>query len=63
MILYGGQGQINSLLLMNEGYQVSKGYHQNIPYFGYREGGHFLEKAIERFNHDNELGINVKLDY
>lgn len=58
-----GDGEVNTLLLMNNGYQVSSGWHKNIPYFGYREGGHFLENAIEIFNRDNYLGIKINIDY
>lgn len=58
-----GNGEVNTLLLMNEGYEVSKGWHKNIPYFGYRVGGHFLEKAIETFNQDNYFGIKINIDY
>ena len=60
--LWGG-GKVNALLLMNEGYQVKSGWHKDIPYFGYRQGGHFLEKAVERFKHDNYFNIEVYIDY
>lgn len=56
-------GSINSILLMNEGYQVSKGWHKDVENFGYREGGHFLEKAVARFNKENDLGIDVEINY
>lgn len=56
-------GEVDTLLLMNEGYKVSKGWHKDIPYFGYRDGGHFLESAVERYNNDNDLGINIQIDY
>lgn len=55
--------EVNTLFLMNNGYQVSSGWHKDIPYFGYRTGGHFLDRAIERFNRDNELGIVVNIHY
>lgn len=60
--LWGG-GKVNTLLLMNNGYQVSSGWHKNIPYFGYREGGHFLESTVERFNKDNYFGVQILFDY
>lgn len=60
--LWGG-GEVNALLLMNNGYHVSGGWHKDIPYFGYREGGHFLESAVERFNQDNYFGIEINIDY
>lgn len=58
-----GDGDTNVLLLMNSGYSVSSGWHKDIPYFGYRSGGHFLEKAVARFNESNYLGITVEANY
>ena len=55
--------EVNVLLLMNYGYEVKAGWHKDIPYFGYREGGHFLEKAMARFNIENEFGITVETEY
>ena len=56
-------GSVNTLLLLNDGYSVSKGWHKDIPNFGYRNGGYFLEKALARFNQDNTFGIQVSVDY
>lgn len=53
---------INSILLMNNGYQVS-GWHKDIKNFGYREGGHFLENAVYRFSKENDLGIDIEINY
>lgn len=58
-----GDGEVNALLLMNEGYQVTSGWHKDIPYFGYRPGGHFLERAVERFEQENYFNIEVYIDY
>ena len=58
-----GDGEVNALLLMNEGYQVKSGWHKDIPYFGYREGGHFLERAVERFEQENYFNIKIHFDY
>lgn len=55
--------KINSILLMNEGYHVSKGWHKDIENFGYREGGHFLENAVYRFNKENDFGIDIIINY
>lgn len=61
--LFGG-GRINKLQLMNEGYSVKKDvWFKDIEYFGYRHGGHFIEKAIARFNEQNYLGIQIKINY
>lgn len=54
---------INSIELMNEGYKVKSGWHKDIENFGYREGGNFIEKAIARFNKNNPLGIDIKINY
>lgn len=53
---------INSILLMNDGYKVSKGWHKDIENFGYREGGQFLEKAVNRFNEENDFGIDIVIN-
>ncbi len=55
--------KVNSILLMNNGYQVSKGWHKDIENFGYKEGGHFLENAIYRFNKENYFGIDIIINY
>ena len=54
--------EVNTLLLMNEGYQVSKGWHKNIEKFGYREGGHFIERAIEKFKKEDILGVDIYIN-
>ncbi len=58
-----GNEEVNALLLMNNGYETKSGWYKDIPYFGYREGGHFLEKAMARFNDTNEFGITVTAEY
>ena len=45
--------KINSILLMNK----------DIENFGYREGGHFLENAVYRFNKENDFGIDIIINY
>ena len=58
-----GDGSVNSILLMNNRYRVSNGWHKDIENFGYREGGHFLEKAVYRFNKENDFGIDIVINY
>lgn len=53
---------INSILLMNDGYKVSKGWHKDIENFGYRDRGQFLEKAVNRFNEENDFGIDIVIN-
>lgn len=56
------QEEVNTLLLLNDGYTVQKNvWFKDIPNFGYRKGGHFIESAIARFNKDNALGIEITL--
>lgn len=56
--------KINKIQLMNNGYTTNRNtFFSGIPYFGYREGGHFLESAIEEFNKANYLGFKVKIDF
>ena len=54
----------NKLLLMNSGYAVGKDvWFKDIPNFGYRSGGHFLESALARFNASNSLGVQVTSNF
>lgn len=39
---------VNTAVLLNEGWQTH-GKFANVPYFGYREPTHFIEKAIEAY--------------
>jgi hypothetical protein len=53
-------GYVNVLWLMNYGYSVKKDvWFKNYKYFGYRDGGEFIEKAIAKFNATNTLGFVV----
>lgn len=38
----------NTAVLLNEGWQTH-GSFSNVPYLGYREGTHFIEKGIEKY--------------
>lgn len=59
-----GNEKINKIQLMNEGYSVKQDvWFKNIPNFGFRDGGHFLEAAIDEFNKANYLGFSVKINY
>lgn len=45
----GFDGQLaNTAVLLNNGYQTH-GSFANVPYFGYRDGWHFVEKGIEDY--------------
>lgn len=52
---------INTLYLLNYGYQVSRGWHKDIPYFGYRSPGGYLDDAIREFNQNSKLGFKASL--
>ncbi len=55
-----GSGGANVLILMDKGYAVgSDKWFSEIPYFGYRLGGEFLEVALARYNASNKLGVMV----
>ncbi len=58
-----GEEQINTLYLMDSGYKVNKGWHKDIPYFGFRSGSGFLQKAVDEFNRDNYFGIKAEVVY
>lgn len=38
----------NTAILLNEGWQTHRSF-SNVPYLGYREGTHFIEKGIEKY--------------
>ena len=53
----------NAFWLMNYGWEVG----ENVPFhdihrFGYFEGVHFLENAIEEFENTNKYGLTVKVE-
>lgn len=58
-----GDGSINTLYLMNSGYAVENGWHKDIPYFGFRKGGSFLQKSVQEFNQNNYFGVMVDIVY
>lgn len=50
-------------ILIDTGWQVNpKVTFSNVYRFGYYEGYHFIEKAIQEFNKDNPYGIGVKIE-
>lgn len=40
--------QVNIAILLNEGWQTH-GQFKNVPYLGFREGTHFIDKGIEQY--------------
>ena len=53
----------NAFWLMNYGWEVG----EDVPFhdiyrFGYFEGAHFLENAIEEFKNTNKYGLTVKVE-
>ena len=49
----------DALILVDQGWQVVRGWHRNIPHFGFQSGAQFIDDAIGRFNVNNPLGIEV----
>ena len=48
--------------LINDGWQVKKGRHKNIPNFGYFEGIEFIESAVNEAKKDDRFkGIKFKI--
>ena len=43
--LFGGSS-VDVFWLMNDGYAVRSGRHKNIPYFGFRPGASYIERAV-----------------
>lgn len=40
--------EVNTAILLNEGWQTRASF-QNIPYLGYREGEHWIERGIKKY--------------
>jgi hypothetical protein len=51
---------VNTALLLNEGWQTG---FSDVPYFGQREGTHFIEKGIENYRRmmKNPFAIKLKI--
>lgn len=55
---------VNTAVLLNEGWQTH-GRFANVPYFGYREPTHFIEKAIEMYKQkvSNPFEVQINKNY
>ena len=52
----------NAFRLMNDGWRVKKNtWFKDIYKFGYYEGAHFIESAVEEFYASNKYGIKVEV--
>lgn len=60
---WDGNGEtVNTVYLLNYGYEVEKDvWFKNIPNFGYRSAGHFIEDGIADFEASNPYGIKIKV--
>lgn len=60
---WNGNGEtVNTAYLLNYGYEVDKDvWFKDIPYFGYRPAGHFIEDGIADFEANNPYGIKIKV--
>lgn len=56
--------EVNVAVLLNEGWQT-KGAFKNVPYFGFREPTHFIEKAVEDYKKGikNPYDVKINKDY
>ena len=53
----------NAFWLMNYGWEVGEDVSFHDRYrFGYFEGAHFLESAIEEFKNTNKYGLTIKIE-
>lgn len=61
---WAGNGQkINILILMDRGYKVTKPvYFRDIPNFGFRNAGLFIESAIDDFNRTSPFKAEFVID-
>lgn len=60
---WDGNGEtVNTAYLLNYGYEVKEDvWFKDIPYFGYRPAGHFIEDGIADFEMNNPYGIKIKV--
>ena len=60
---WDGNGEtVNTAYLLNYGYKVEKDvWFKDIPNFGYRSAGHFIEDGIADFDASNPYGIKIKV--
>lgn len=60
---WDGNGEtVNTAYLLNYGYEVEKDvWFKDIPNFGYRSAGHFIEDGIADFEMSNPYGIKIKV--
>nr|DAW20518.1 MAG TPA: Structural protein [Caudoviricetes sp.] len=60
---WDGNGEtVNTAYLLNYGYEVEKDvWFKDIPNFGYRSAGHFIENGIADFEASNPYGIKIKV--
>lgn len=60
---WDGNGEtVNTAYLLNYGYEVKEDvWFKDIPYFGYRPAGHFIEDGIADFEASNPYGIKIQV--
>lgn len=60
---WDGNGEtVNTAYLLNYGYEVEKDvWFKDIPNFGYRSAGYFIEDGIADFEASNPYGIKIKV--
>lgn len=51
---------VNTAILINEGFETS-GKFKNVPYLGYRDATHFIEKGIQRYKNGITNPFDVRL--
>lgn len=53
---------VNTALLLNEGWQTH-GKFADVPYFGFREATHFVDRAIEAYRKSVKNPLDVQINY
>lgn len=59
----GSQPKGHSIMLISSGWAVNKGWHRNIPNFGYKEGFNYLGKVVEAFEAVKHEGITLEVQW
>ena len=50
-------------ILIDTGWQVSRGWHKDISHFGFQEGAHFVKNSVDEYNANNQYGFRISVEY
>jgi hypothetical protein len=62
-VLGEGQDAGFTPILIDQGWHVKRGWHKDIPHFGFQKGSHFIRNAVKKYNRDNKYGFKIAAYY